>query len=327
MILRSIIIIILKVFGLYKEFVVPDNISEKFIQVNEAQLMKIQKSLKKNKPHAADFSGHLIERLERFRRTHIPLLIETIGLEGKKILEIGCGTGSSAVALAEQGAILTAIDIDEDSIIVAKEKMKIYGLEAEFIKANAIDIKDSFGGRKWDMIIFYASLEHMTHRERNISIGSAYDVLKNGKHLCVFGSPNRLYHSDKHTSWLPFYMWLQDEIALDYAKFSERKNFTEAFGEIHKNNYTNYEIDLYRWGRGISFHEFELAIKRADRLKVVGCLNDFLIGKRSWLQQMKYKTTDEYKYSSFLSKFGPNNVHPGFYHSYIDLIIEKDEEV
>ena len=246
MIFRSKIITILKAFGLYKEFVIPGDISKKFIQLNEAQLKKIQKSLQKNKPRAADFSGHLIERLERFRRTHIPLLIETIGLEEKKILEIGCGTGSSTVALAEQGAILTAIDIDEDSMIVAKEKMKIYGLEAEFIKANAIDIKDSFGGRKWDMIIFWASIEHMTHRERIISIGNAYDVLKNGKHLCVFGSPNRLYHTDEHTSWLPFYMWLQDEIALDYAKFSERKDFAGAFAVIHKNNYRNYEIDLYR---------------------------------------------------------------------------------
>lgn len=81
MIFRSKIITILKAFGLYKEFVIPGDISKKFIQLNEAQLKKIQKSLQKNKPRAADFSGHLIERLERFRRTHIPLLIETIGLE------------------------------------------------------------------------------------------------------------------------------------------------------------------------------------------------------------------------------------------------------
>jgi len=50
-----------------------------------------------------DFQQHLFERLDNFRATVIPWLDSVMGLEGKEILEIGCGTRTSTVALAEQG--------------------------------------------------------------------------------------------------------------------------------------------------------------------------------------------------------------------------------
>src|SRR5215831_3740692 len=57
-----------------------------------------------------DLTDHLYARLESDRSDVIPWLDASRCLLGATVLEIGCGTGSSTVALAEQGARVTAID-------------------------------------------------------------------------------------------------------------------------------------------------------------------------------------------------------------------------
>lgn len=79
-----------------------------------------------------DSQDHLHKRLHNFRNTVIPWLINAKPLFGSKILEIGCGTSSSMIALAEQVVDVTAIDIIEKDIVVAKERSKLYGLNAKF---------------------------------------------------------------------------------------------------------------------------------------------------------------------------------------------------
>src|SRR6185295_3548288 len=54
-----------------------------------------------------DLAAHLEGRLRLDRMKVAPWLDATRPLRGCRILEIGCGTGSSTVALAEQGAEVT----------------------------------------------------------------------------------------------------------------------------------------------------------------------------------------------------------------------------
>src|SRR2546426_10445367 len=51
-----------------------------------------------------DLASHLFQRLESNRKMIVPWLDDARPLGGSSILEIGCGTGASTVALAEQGA-------------------------------------------------------------------------------------------------------------------------------------------------------------------------------------------------------------------------------
>ena len=67
-----------------------------------------------------DLDDHSRRRLRVFRTQVIPWLESARTLSGARILEIGCGTGASTVALAEQGANVTAIDIDEESLLVGE---------------------------------------------------------------------------------------------------------------------------------------------------------------------------------------------------------------
>ena len=324
--MKPLLIKLLRFVRLYRSFSVPASITKNFINLNESDTDKLNNLISGFcKPEGYDSAENRIldinalahGRLNKFRSTHIPFLIELVGLKGKEILEIGCGTGSSTLALSEQGASVTGIDIDTSALDVARQRLKLFGIESNFQCLNAQDIKKHYSNKKWDIIIFYASLEHMTPKERKQSLSAASEILNPDGYLCIFGSPNRLWPYDLHTSQLSFYMWLQDELAVDYARFSDRTEFSK----IHKMKYNNASYEsLYRWGRGVSFHEIEVALGGISKIEVIGSLPIYL-RRYSLIQKISYMLSDEYKYKSILAKYGPKNIHHGFYECYMDVII------
>jgi ubiquinone/menaquinone biosynthesis C-methylase UbiE len=56
---------------------------------------------------------------------------------GARVLEIGCGTGSGLVALAERGAQVVGLDLDESSLEVARRRCSMHGVVADLHVANA----------------------------------------------------------------------------------------------------------------------------------------------------------------------------------------------
>jgi len=97
------------------------------------------------------------------------------------------------------------------------------------------------------MVIFFASLEHMTHSERQRSLRAAWQLLADGGILCVIEAPNRLWLFDDHTADLPFFHWLPDEIALEYLKQTPRYQ-AAAFDTTSE----GAKLELSRRGRGVS---------------------------------------------------------------------------
>jgi ubiquinone/menaquinone biosynthesis C-methylase UbiE len=88
---------------------------------------------------------HMFERLENYRKYAIPWIIDAIGpISGKSILEVGCGTGSTTVALAEQGANVVAADEHDGSLRVAAERLDCYGLKATLVHKDAKALFSSF---------------------------------------------------------------------------------------------------------------------------------------------------------------------------------------
>src|SRR3954453_1804311 len=69
-----------------------------------------------------DLASHLEARLKSNRERVIPWIETFLSLPQTQVLEIGCGTGASTLALAERGANVTAIDILPNSIEVAKDR-------------------------------------------------------------------------------------------------------------------------------------------------------------------------------------------------------------
>lgn len=266
------------------------------------------------------FFDSLDERLLGHRMQIIPWLDSVKSLKGLRILEIGCGNGSSTVAFAEQGAIVTAVDVDNSLLSDAKIRAELHGLDVDFHLMNATEIKKVLGNKVFDIIIFMASLEHMTLEERLQSMKITYELLPKGGLWCIAGTPNRLHFLDSHTSHLPFFHWLPDELAIQYSRFSSRADYREQIAAINDEN--ERQLQFYRWGRGVSLHEIEIAIMPLEQLKIVSNKAEFLRNK-NWLYKIGTRFSANYKYELFLKKLYPS-IHRGFFQAYLDLVFEKE---
>lgn len=62
---------------------------------------------------------------------------ERAGNGGKRVLDLACGTGEMSVRFASLGYEVTGVDLSEDMLVVAKEKMERYGYPSSlFVKQD-----------------------------------------------------------------------------------------------------------------------------------------------------------------------------------------------
>ncbi len=265
-----------------------------------------------------DMDEHMQGRLTDNRQHVVPWLAASRSLAGCRVLEIGCGTGASTIALAEQGCDIVGVDVNQDNILAAKERCRLYGLEAKFLCANAIELREHFQTGAFDLIIFFATLEHLTYPERISAMKSTWAMLQPGSLWCVVETPNRLWWFDGHTACLPFFNWLPDELALDYAPHSGRA-FMKSYADAGRDEAVR--LDFARRGRGVSYHEFDLALGPSASLNVISSLKLYM-REQSVVRRAISKFATSREFEAFLRTHGPQ-IHPGFYQPMLDLIIRR----
>jgi 2-polyprenyl-6-hydroxyphenyl methylase/3-demethylubiquinone-9 3-methyltransferase len=82
------------------------------------------------------------------------------GLEGKKILDIGCGGGILCEALTRKGAIVTGIDMADMALKVAKMHLYESELAIDYQLTTAEDFADAHSG-EFDIVCCLEMLEHV----------------------------------------------------------------------------------------------------------------------------------------------------------------------
>jgi SAM-dependent methyltransferase len=261
-----------------------------------------------------NLAGHVHLAIDEERWTIVPWLDSLFRLDGSKIIEVGCGTGTSSVALAEQGAELISYDVDLPSLKVGEERFAVYNLKPDLRHANASEIPATEISQA-SAVIFSASVEHMTLDEKLESFSLVWNSLRRGGYLIVLDLPNRLWWFDRHTAMLPFYLWLPDDLAVHYSRFSPRFPFKDQLRPPVTNQTL---LKLTRIGRAASYHEFELALGDLSQLQV-SSLNRWKRGNP--LQFAKW-FVKERSFQRWLQNRGPR-IDRAFYEPQLKLAIRK----
>ena len=81
----------------------------------------------------------------------VAFLVDTLGLhEGERVLDVGCGPGRHALALARRGIDVVGVDLSEDFVALAREAAKGEGPEARF---EVGDVRDLAHDAEFDAVI------------------------------------------------------------------------------------------------------------------------------------------------------------------------------
>ena len=100
-----------------------------------------------------------LEKEQFFRKANIKLKQILGDVKGKKILDVGCGTGSLSFYLAQEGATVVGIDLSRDLIEYCKEQSKNLGLSIDFREMNA-QIPD-FEEESFEIILGSRIIHHL----------------------------------------------------------------------------------------------------------------------------------------------------------------------
>jgi SAM-dependent methyltransferase len=79
-------------------------------------------------------------------------------LEGRRILDVGTGTGRAAIALAKAGAIVTGVDASREMLAVAERRAREEGVTVSFIPGDAHRL--AFPDRGFDAVVCLRVLMH-----------------------------------------------------------------------------------------------------------------------------------------------------------------------
>ncbi|MBN2354777.1 methyltransferase domain-containing protein [candidate division KSB1 bacterium] len=114
------------------------------------------------------------------------LLIGQIPLDGKSILDVGCGKGGTAIALAKAGADVTAIDLDSQRMHLLQEKIDQIHLT---LNIQTIPIEKMEQTDAYHAIVLWDVLEHLASPETILK--QLYKLLRPQGLLCI-ATPNRI---------------------------------------------------------------------------------------------------------------------------------------
>jgi 2-polyprenyl-6-hydroxyphenyl methylase/3-demethylubiquinone-9 3-methyltransferase len=154
------------------------------------------------------------------------------GLEGKQVLDIGCGGGILSEAMAARGALVTGIDMAPSSLEAARAHMNGSGFQITYLQTSAEALAEEMPGR-FDVTTCMELVEHVPDPRSIVEACSR--LVKPGGHV-FFATVNRTWTA---------YLFV---IVLAEYVFGIVKRGTHQYHRFIKPS------ELERWGRlaGIS---------------------------------------------------------------------------
>ena len=117
----------------------------------------------------------------------LSLIRRYVPLEGRRILDIGCGIGTFVQRLREFSADVYGVDVDQERVRRG----------AKALPQLAIAVSESlpFGDETFDVVLLHEVLEHVG--DDRLTLGEACRVTRPGGRIAIY-CPNRLYPFETH---------------------------------------------------------------------------------------------------------------------------------
>ena len=169
----------------------------------------------------------------------LPQLLRYVGTDTRRVIDFGCGSGGSAIALAMVYPEVSCVgtDLDEGAIEVAKRRAKLYGVadRCEFhLVGEGAPLP--LANNSFDFSLCSSVLEYCVELPiRQFCIGEMVRLVRPDG-LLFFSMPNRIYPFEIHTrkwGWNYFPKWLNAP-TVDCTFWEVRKLARPAVLKLHR---------------------------------------------------------------------------------------------
>lgn len=221
-----------------------------------------------------------IERSENpnYMQRKLKIFLKEFGivLSHKKMLDFGCGAGASTLNFLRCGATdITGVEVDETLLDITKSRLNDFFQNGyKLIKIEYIDGRYSmpFSNEEFDIVWAQAVMEHVLPDRRKFVLEELRRVLKRGGLLIIFGTPNRLWIKEFHTSNLFFVNYLPLDLAIFFARhYSHRVPIDQSKEELLSDGF-----------RGCTYWEIARALPDSVCLNNMSRKKDLSVGIQSW---------------------------------------------
>jgi len=206
----------------------PESLMEfKYTESFQAKIANLHRG-KENLPgYESYIRAHLggpSSRLIRYINTLIPEIQYHCGsLKHKQVLDFGCGTGATAVALAMYSDSTSAFDVDLESVHICEHRLREHGIENQVKLYHANDIDDVKGLMgTFDLILLNGVIEHIpltkTGMRKRLLRTIFTELLNQSGYMVISETPNRLWPFDFHTTQLWWIPWTRPGSSWAYTR-------------------------------------------------------------------------------------------------------------
>ena len=166
---------------------------------------------------------------------------ESIGVEGKSLIELGCGNGRDAICFANANAnMVVAVDQCENIIELLQHRYQQVG-NLDFQCRDFTCMEDD---TPYDIIYSRFTLHSISQEQQHDVIQWAYRNLKDGGRLCieVRGQKNEIFQVGEPVEGEPDAFILNDH----YRRFLHFETFCEELRSCH------FQIDFAKEQKGFA---------------------------------------------------------------------------
>ena len=167
-------------------------------------------------------------------------IVATLGVEGKKLIELGCGNGRDAIYFANSNAHVDAIDQCDNIIELLHYRFQ----KVESLHFKCLDFTCMDDGDPYDIVYSRFTLHSISKEQEESVLLWAYRNLREGGRLCieVRGQRNEIYRVGTPVDGEPDAFILNDH----YRRFIHFESFCEELTEI------GFHIDYAKEQKGFA---------------------------------------------------------------------------
>ncbi len=110
------------------------------------------------------------------------MLLGDYDFRGKKVIEMGCGTGINTILMAKRGARVTFLDFSRDALEIVRRNMEREGVDGELVLGDMLEC--DFRG-EFDLVHSEGVIEHFTGPARQRVVDKHAEACQRGGRVLI----------------------------------------------------------------------------------------------------------------------------------------------